>query len=319
MVQVLEEARSMKMSFTTVSIVIAAHEAEATIDQALKSVAAQTFTQWDCIVVDDHSSDRTKDIIQRWSDKDPRFKLLQTPSNLGPSSARNLAISMASGEWIAILDADDHFEPERLINLLTAAEKLGVRVLFDNQTHWTASSNTRKTWLDLDSLALRKHTLTRFLYQISGASRTHWGTAKPLFQRSLLKQRFIQYDVKFRRGEDVLFMAQLIQQAGSLGVCGAAGYVYRVPEDVQKNLSLADSDHAWRVSKTMREYLAEAVGWWGRLWLSLRVLHFALDDWRHRVARARRERRYFDVLMLILSEPRSWFWLSIRVTRRLRP
>ena len=304
---------------TTVSVIIAAHNAEATIDYALKSVAEQTFAHWECIIVDDCSTDRTRDLIQMWSQKDGRFKLLHTPSNLGPSGARNLAISVAAGEWITILDADDQFTPERVINLLAAAKTLGVRVVFDNQFHWRVSSNSRTRWLNLDDSIAQQCTLTKFIYQISGASRIHWGTAQPFFHQSLIGQPALRYDSKFHRGEDVLFLAQLIKRAGSLGVSGAIGYVYRLPEDDLKHLSLADNDDAWRVSKEMIDDLSISVGWWGRLWLRFRVLHFALDGWRRQIARARRARRYIDVAQLVLSEPRSWLWLSVRVTRWLRP
>lgn len=304
---------------TTVSVIVAAHNAEATIDYALKSVASQTFAHWECIIVDDCSTDRTRDLIQMWSQKDGRFKLLHTPSNLGPSGARNLAISVAAGEWITVLDADDRFDPLRLINLLAAAEKLRAQVIIDNQFHWRASNNLHTTWLTLDASKLLTLTLTQFLYQVSGASRVHWGAAKPMFHRTLIAQHSPLFDVNFHRGEDVLFLAQLIQRAGSLGVCGAIGYVYRLPEGDLRHMSLADNSDAWRVSKKMIDDLSMSVGWWGRLWLRFRVLHFALDGWRSQIARARRARRYIDVAQLVLSEPRSWLWLSVRATRWLRP
>src|SRR4051794_18662887 len=89
-----------------VSVVIPAYNAEVTIGQTISSVLAQTFGNYELIVVNDGSSDRTAEIVQELSAKDPRITLV-TQKNRGVAAARNYGISLARAELIATLDADD--------------------------------------------------------------------------------------------------------------------------------------------------------------------------------------------------------------------
>jgi glycosyltransferase involved in cell wall biosynthesis len=102
---------SRKPIFT---IVMACHNAGAYIDQAIASVLAQTFADWELIIVDDASHDDSLSCIKNASQKDPRIKYIQNEINLGPSIARNSAAHIATGEWLSILDADDVYLPEKL-------------------------------------------------------------------------------------------------------------------------------------------------------------------------------------------------------------
>ncbi|TDE04577.1 glycosyltransferase family 2 protein [Flavobacterium hiemivividum] len=90
----------------TVSIIVPCYNQAQYLDEALQSVAAQTYSDWECIVVSDGSPDNTEEVAQRWIAKDSRFKYLYQ-ENSGVSSARNLGISHAKGIFILPLDADD--------------------------------------------------------------------------------------------------------------------------------------------------------------------------------------------------------------------
>lgn len=92
-----------------VSVIIPAYNPGAYLDKAVQSVIAQTFTDWECIVVDDGS---TED-LSRVEKMDPRIRCFVT-ANRGQSVARNLGIARASGELVALLDADDLWEPPKL-------------------------------------------------------------------------------------------------------------------------------------------------------------------------------------------------------------
>ena len=96
-----------------VSVVIPAFNAESVIGETLGSVRAQTFRDFEVIVVDDGSRDGTADIVRRFCEKDPRFCLLEQ-GNRGTSAARNAGLERARGEFIAFLDHDDVWFPEKL-------------------------------------------------------------------------------------------------------------------------------------------------------------------------------------------------------------
>jgi glycosyltransferase involved in cell wall biosynthesis len=97
-----------------VTVVIPAYNADRYIAATLDSVLNQTFSNFEAIVVDDGSVDRTVEIIKDYVAKDARIHLVVSPVNQGVSNARNLGLRKAEGEWIAFLDADDLWLPRKL-------------------------------------------------------------------------------------------------------------------------------------------------------------------------------------------------------------
>lgn len=89
-----------------VSIVVPCYNQAQYLDEALQSVLGQTYTNWECIIVNDGSSDNTDAIARSWVEKDKRFRYL-FQENSGLSSSRNLGIQQSTGEFILPLDADD--------------------------------------------------------------------------------------------------------------------------------------------------------------------------------------------------------------------
>jgi glycosyltransferase involved in cell wall biosynthesis len=104
-----------------VSVIIPAHNAAATLPETLRSVFGQTYTDWECIVVDDASTDDTLALAEL---RDPRVRVVRSVANVGPAGARNLAVEAASGELLAFLDADDMWDP-RFLQTQVAAYDAG--------------------------------------------------------------------------------------------------------------------------------------------------------------------------------------------------
>ncbi|MDQ1159699.1 glycosyltransferase involved in cell wall biosynthesis [Chryseobacterium sp. SORGH_AS 447] len=101
------------MNTPLISIIIPAYNQAPYLDECLQSVHRQTFTNWECIVVDDGSMDDTESIVQNWVKKDRKFKYYKK-QNGGVSAARNLGIKEAKGKWILLLDGDDKIESKYL-------------------------------------------------------------------------------------------------------------------------------------------------------------------------------------------------------------
>src|SRR5688500_7031207 len=97
----------------TVSVVMPAYNAEATIASAMASVRAQTYAGWELIVVDDGSTDRTAEIAAGAAATDKRIRVIRQ-RNQGVAAARNAAIEAATGRYLAFLDADDLWLPSKL-------------------------------------------------------------------------------------------------------------------------------------------------------------------------------------------------------------
>ena len=97
-----------------VSVVIPAYNAAATLRVAVESVYAQGFRDYEVIVVDDASADRTPDVVQQLCSEGRGLRGLRMPANSGPAAARNRGIAAAQGTWLAFLDGDDVWFPWRL-------------------------------------------------------------------------------------------------------------------------------------------------------------------------------------------------------------
>lgn len=95
-----------------VSIISPSYNCEKFIDKTIESVLAQTYKNWELIIVDDCSSDNTDAVVARYNDK--RIKYLKNDENSGAAVSRNRALREAKGRWIAFLDSDDLWLPEKL-------------------------------------------------------------------------------------------------------------------------------------------------------------------------------------------------------------
>jgi glycosyltransferase involved in cell wall biosynthesis len=107
------------------SVIIPTHNRAAIVGRALRSVAAQTFTDYEVIVVDDGSTDSTPEYLQTL--RGPRYRSIRNDRSLGVSGARNRGIGAATGQWIAFLDDDDELRPQALAALygrLTSSPQL---------------------------------------------------------------------------------------------------------------------------------------------------------------------------------------------------
>ena len=105
------------MNNKLISIIIPVYNVEKYLKETLDSVKAQTYTYWECIIVDDGSKDYSKKIALEYCKKDKRFRYY-FQSNAGPSAARNFGLAQSKGEYIQFLDADDVILSERLELLL---------------------------------------------------------------------------------------------------------------------------------------------------------------------------------------------------------
>ena len=115
-----------------VSVIMPAYNAEAFIAEAIRSVIQQTYQNWELLVIDDASSDSTLKIIQKYSEKDKRIKIFKNSDNQGTHKARNKGIKAAEGDFIAFLDADDQWKPEKLLKQLKILSSDNISACFSS-------------------------------------------------------------------------------------------------------------------------------------------------------------------------------------------
>lgn len=97
-----------------VSIITPLYNSERFILETIASVQKQTYENWEMLIVDDCNQDQSAEIVQVECDKDPRIKLFHNEENIGAGPSRNVAIKAAAGKYIAFLDSDDIWHPQKL-------------------------------------------------------------------------------------------------------------------------------------------------------------------------------------------------------------
>ncbi len=109
-----------------VSVITPCYNAERYLEQTIQSVMAQSFADWELLIVNAASTDDTLAIAERYAAQEPRIRILSRTERLGPGPARNLAIGEARGRYIAFLDADDLWMPEKLERQIGAMRAQGL-------------------------------------------------------------------------------------------------------------------------------------------------------------------------------------------------
>lgn len=214
-----------------VSVIMAARNAETTIAAAIRSALRQTMRDLEVIVVDDGSSDQTSQIVAEIAHHDARVILLSNVVNAGVSAARNRAIRAAQGNWLAVLDADDAFEPARLERLLTTANERRLDGVIDNLVRRDIRDGSvignafPVAWMrSADPIPVS------FLLERDMPHRQEmgFGFSKPFIHADVFRAYVGQYDQTLVCAEDTLALQQMLSRGARIGVVDYPGYIYNI-------------------------------------------------------------------------------------------
>lgn len=206
----------------SVSVVIAAYNVEKCIPRAIESALSQSRPPEEILVVDDASSDNTVDIVRNISRTNLSVQIIASPKNGGPARARNAAIQQATGDWIAILDADDAWRPERLERLLAVADEQKADFVADNLILYDHVAKREAGTAFAPQWKIRRiEAIDLFANDFAGEG-FHFGGLKPILRRDFLSRNRLKYDDSFRYGEDFTLYAEML-------FCGASAVVTSEP------------------------------------------------------------------------------------------
>ena len=196
-----------------VSILLPTYNARHLISAAIQSVLSQTESRFELIVINDCSTDDTAAVVERFARGDDRIKLLHTARNGGPAAARNIGFDAACGRWIALLDSDDAYVPERLARLMDLADANAADMVSDNLLMMPVGG-TPYLLIPPDLLRHPQHlTTAEFIRRNIGDPknpRLSYGFMQPMIRRDFLLEHGIRYDERNRFGEDfMLYVACL--------------------------------------------------------------------------------------------------------------
>lgn len=201
-----------------ISIIIPAYNAGKTIKRCLDSICLQTFIDFELIIVDDGSTDNTYDICLHYANKDPRISVV-TKQNGGVSSARNLGLDLAKGEWVTFVDSDD-WVGERFL------EHLVVETKFEDLVIGYATYINHPTANDVNIHEFSVNITNYSLLFTEGL--LHWRTSpwNKLFKRDILINNNICFDNALCIGEDAVFLYQYLIYTNSVKLIKSRDYFY---------------------------------------------------------------------------------------------
>jgi GT2 family glycosyltransferase len=208
-----------------VSVIMANYNGAAHIAVAVRSVLRQTERSLELILSDDASSDESVRIAREAAGGDPRLVVLESVTRSGPAGARNRALDVARGGWMAIVDNDDFIHPERLERLIVAADRDGADIVCDDLLTFyedgprAPHAHLRGAWAE------RPHWVGAASYLQSNVlfgSGAMLGYLKPVFRRSALR-----YDKTLTIGEDSDLVARMLVRGARMRVYPELGYFYR--------------------------------------------------------------------------------------------
>lgn len=134
-----------------ISIIMPAYNSEKYIAQSIESVLAQTWTQWELLIIDDGSFDRTAQIAGSYASSYPQIHFSQNKQNLGVARTRNAGIRQAAGPWIAFLDSDDCWAPEKLEKQIQLSRSSAADFLFTGSAFMDENSQPLSHQLSVPS------------------------------------------------------------------------------------------------------------------------------------------------------------------------
>lgn len=243
----------MDNSSPDVSVIITTYNVEHYIERAIESALNQQGVTLEIIIVDDCSSDNTWQII--CNNTDERIKCKKMENNSGPGAARNAAIAMATGKWLAILDGDDAFLPGRLLRCLALADARQADIIVDNLMVYNEADQKQSLMFPEKSLAaIDKLNLPTFLLEKVAGTNYVLGYVKPIIQLGFLRKHNIIYDTELRVGEDYIFLAEALASGAVCTIEPIAGYRYTVRTgSISHRLSLIDLERILAADKKFND------------------------------------------------------------------
>lgn len=185
-----------------ISLIIPLYNGEKYLRDCLDSVVNQTFKDFECLLVNDGSTDRTSQIIQDYSKKDTRFKIIDQP-NAGVSAARNKGMELAKADYLMFLDQDDMFHPQAMELLYkVATEKQADVAAFNFKTVEDDFVLDNPPLYDLDYLDVKvsDHPFETFFPTPKGSNVMMWVR---IYQKKAIKG--IEFPVGVQPAEDSVF------------------------------------------------------------------------------------------------------------------
>ena len=193
------------MNTPLVSIIIPTYNRADLISATLDSVVAQTHTHWECLIIDDGSTDATEDVVREYSRNDSRITYYKRPSNRskGANACRNYGLEVSNGDYINFYDSDDLLHPDKLRKQVHALESSDFNFSVCQSVFFRASINNIVT--SNERRLISDDSFFDYVQQ-----KNIWLTQAPLWKSSFLKQNQFTFDEELMAAQEWEFHCRIL-------------------------------------------------------------------------------------------------------------
>lgn len=204
-----------------ISIVIPVYKVEKYVGKCIESVIAQTFDDWELLLIDDGSPDSSGDICDHYAETDHRIRVFHIP-NGGVSAARNLGIDNAHGRWITFIDSDDWVEPEYLADFMKRNPSPKSIVVSGLKTQNPDRTYISFQYADVETITGLAAAKLISDFDLFGDG----GPFNKLFDLELIRQSDIRFNTDLSFHEDHIFVYSYYLLIDKIILSGYCGYHY---------------------------------------------------------------------------------------------
>ncbi len=211
-----------------VSIIVPVYNTKDYLHRCVDSILAQTFTDFELLLIDDGSTDSSGIICDNYASRDCRVKVFHK-ENGGVSSARNIGLKNAAGEWVCFVDSDDTVHQDYLNNLVSAINE-NVEMVISFSVSVFMNKTVEPTYRDA---ILTDKDFAKLFNEYD----LHWRTSPwaKLYKRKIVENNNLLFNLEMPIGEDLVFLYEYIRLVECLSVSGNAYYYYSA--EVQSSLT----------------------------------------------------------------------------------
>ena len=220
-----------------VSIIIPTFNRAHLISDTLNSIKNQTYTDWECIVVDDGSTDETKALLEGYIQNDNRFQFYSRPADKpkGANACRNFGFEKSRGEFINWFDSDDVMEPNKL--------EVQIQALHENQEAPYCICQTK--WIDKNTgkyLGLRaKHISSNNRFEDYILYKIFWSILAPVWRRDFIKTHLLSFDESLHQSQEYDFHIKALSiNSNYIALDDALVSMYMHDDNMSNNIYASD-------------------------------------------------------------------------------
>lgn len=209
-----------------VSIIVPVYNVESYLEECIQSIVNQTYKDWECILINDGSIDKSGDICDQWTKKDYRIKVIHQ-SNQGVSAARNRGLKHAHGEFITFIDSDDWIE-NNYLNVLVKHLYHNPSELYVSGIIQNFNDGTKHTYIPTNQVSFRLKSENIHHFVDLNRSYLLYGPTANLYQGKIIREHNIRFRTNISYGEDLLFNYDYLEHVKTITCIDKAYYHYRI-------------------------------------------------------------------------------------------